>query len=446
YHEHPEDLKLKCPEKFKRIQEMEKNGFFDKLLDQKAFRETGKYMGQIMEKVPYLQNGLAMVSFISGLVQAFKGLGDMKRAEKTGDHRLAMNATMNFTAGSCFASKLFCIVGMGIEGAKSELNRAIDKKEITPEQANAVVQTTVGCIAGPVGHAINWVISRLPWNKTCEITSNSIEVLSEKLSEVKMDIISSLSNKELTRKELKHFLKQAGFTGTEIEMINETTERYCNVNYVINNSNLQCLAGKLSAEKLNYLKMISNKEYTKEELKNLLLKASFKKEEIGIIMEVTEKERKFFNSFRGRRITDNTINNLKDKLSAHKLDFLSGMRDKELTNKDLLKVLRKMNFTNEEIALVKVCAEYVENVNSQTENIGSLKKASGIAIGGATGGMAGGFIGPYLGVMGGFALAGPVGGVLGLMAGAIAGVYAGRRIGGEVGKAVGGVLDKFCEQ
>jgi hypothetical protein len=86
------------------MQELEKNGFFEGLIDNKAFRETGKLMGEIMEQLPYLQNGLALISFVGGLAQAYKGLGEMRRAEKTGDKKLKMNATMNFAAGSCFAS------------------------------------------------------------------------------------------------------------------------------------------------------------------------------------------------------------------------------------------------------------------------------------------------------------------------------------------------------
>lgn len=74
YHVHPDELKETCPEKYAKMQELEKNGFFQGLVDNKSFRETGKLMGEIMEQLPYLQNGLALISFVGGIAQAFKGL------------------------------------------------------------------------------------------------------------------------------------------------------------------------------------------------------------------------------------------------------------------------------------------------------------------------------------------------------------------------------------
>ncbi len=383
YHRHPEELKAKCPEKFERMQELEKNGFFEGLIDNKAFRETGKLMGEIMEQLPYLQNGLALISFVGGLAQAFKGLGEMRRAEKTGDKRLKMNATMNFAAGSCFASKLFCIPGMAIEGAKAELNRSIDKKEITADQANAVVQATVGVIAGPVGQAVNWVISKMPWNKLYEINEGTIEKLSGKIEEYKLDRVNALKDKELTKRELKKILKKMELTGDEIDLVKEY------------------------ADKPKGMKEIPD----------------------------------------SYRITGTTIENLGNNLPEYKIDMLSFMQNKEVTEKELVKILEKLNFDTGEIALIKTFAEEIIKEKTETEDkdTGSLKRAASVGIGGAAGAVAGGFIGPYLGVMAGFAIAGPVGGIVGLIAGALAGFKGGSYLGGRAGNLVGKGLERVIE-
>jgi SOS response regulatory protein OraA/RecX/cell division protein FtsB len=383
YHRNPQELKAKCPEKFARMEELEKSGSFQGLIDNDAFRETGKLMGSIMEKVPYLQNGLAMISFIGGIAQAFKGLGEMRRGEKTGDEKLKMNATMNFAAGACFASKLFCIPGMAIEGAKSELNRSIDKKEITAEQANAVVQATVGVIAGPVGKAINWVIAKLPWNKLYEINDSTIENLTGQIAEYKLDFINALKDKELTKKELKKILTKMEFTSDEIDIVKEY------------------------ADKPEGIKVDP---------------AAYK-------------------------ITDSTIENIKDKLPENKMDILNSISDRELTEKELNKILDKLNFDRGEIALIKAFAEAIEKdvTEGQNSNTGSVKRAASVGIGGAAGAVAGGFVGPYLGVLAGFAIGGPIGGVVGLIAGALAGFKTGSYLGGRAGNLVGKGLEKLIE-
>jgi len=385
YHRNPEELKTKCPEKFERMAEMEKNGFFQGLIDKEAFRETGKFMGSIMEKVPYLQNGLSMITFVAGLVQAYKGLGELRRSEKTGDPKLKMNAIMNFAAGSCFASKLFCIVGMGIEGAKSELNRAIEKKQITAEEANAVVQATVGVIAGPVGNAINWVWSKTPWGKKYEINKDTIEQLTGKIPEDKLAIIKSLEDRGLAKKDFERALEKLNFNDKEIDLVTENLHR-------------------------------------------------------------PEKTSENYNLY---SMGDITAENLKGKIPEKKLEFLKSLENKELTDKELKKELKKAKFDAGEIALVRAFAEVVENTGKietgLADETGSLKRATGIAAGGAAGGLAGGFIGPYLGVLAGFAIGGPVGGAVGLIAGAILGLYAGRRAGGELGNLVGKRLEKIFD-
>ena len=311
----------------------------------------------------------------------------LKRAQKTGDKKLMMNATMNFAAGSCFASKVFCIPGMALEGTKAELNRAIKNKEITAEQANAVVQSTVGVIAGPVGKAINWVISKLPWNKIYEINDGTIENLEGKIPEYKMDFLSAMKDKELSRKDLKNSLKKLDFTDEEIDSVKE----YANIP-----------KGAIEGDELY-------------------------------------------------KIDKNTIEKLKGPILEYKLDRISELLDKEMTEKEIMKCLKEVEFDREEIALVKAFAGQIEKDGHNTpyfeytEDIGSMKKAASIAIGGGTGAMAGGFIGPYLGVLGGFAIGGPVGGVVGLIAGALMGFKAGSYLGGRAGNLVGTALERIFD-
>ncbi len=381
YHLKPEELKAKCPEKFARIEELEKNNFFQELVDRKEFRETGKFMGSVMEKAPYLQNGLAMISLVGGLVQAYRALGEMKRGEKTGDERLAMNATMNFAAGSCFASKILAVPGMAIEGAKSELNRAIEKREITAHQANAVVQATVGLVAGPMGKALNWVMSKLPWKKTYEITDETLKNLEFQIPDDKLTMLKGMENKEFHKRDLKNLLEKLQFSDGEIDLVKQYIQKPLepkkgNEVYVINDVSIQNLKDKLPDDKLAVLGSASNEKFTEGELEAVLKKADFKKGEIALI-------------------------------KAYMVE----------TEKD---PVPPMN-----------------NVEK-----GSFARAALIGSGGAAGAVGGGFIGPYAGIITGFAVAGPIGGVVGLIAGAIVGLQVGARLGGRLGNLIGTVLER----
>ncbi|MHC9543569.1 MAG: hypothetical protein AB9903_29005 [Vulcanimicrobiota bacterium] len=160
YHVRPEQLKAECPEKYARIEEMEKLGTFDKLIDQKAFRETGKYIGEKLGDIPYLRSGVSILSFALGFLQIARGVGEWEKASQTGDLQKKMDGTMDIAAGTCFASRLFCIPGLAIDGAKKALDRAIEQSEITAAQANAVVQNTVGVIGGPIAALGHWIKSK----------------------------------------------------------------------------------------------------------------------------------------------------------------------------------------------------------------------------------------------------------------------------------------------
>lgn len=274
YYRDPEKLKAQCPEKYARLQQFEKASFFEKLIDNEAFRETGKFMGENLQKVPYLQNGLAMISYISGFLQAYKGLGEMRRGEETGDAKSKMDGTLDFAAGLCFASKVFCIAGMAIDGTKTELDRAIKNKEITAEQGNTVIEHTVGLIAGPVGKVINWVLSKIPGNEFHKIDSNTVEGLTDNISAKKLDVLNTLSGKELTGKEMKKLLGKLGFDEEEISQINDRSRTYSevknSVSYKITDSVIENLHNMIPEDRLDLLASFRGREFNGKELDKAL--------------------------------------------------------------------------------------------------------------------------------------------------------------------------------
>jgi hypothetical protein len=122
-------------------------------------------MGKLFNRAPWIRSALGYLTYFMGFVQAFKGLGEVEKGMQTGDAKMKMDGALDIAAGACFASKVFSLAGIAIDGAKMELDRAISKKEITAEQGNAVAQATVGIVTGPLTRLLHWVESHLPWHK-----------------------------------------------------------------------------------------------------------------------------------------------------------------------------------------------------------------------------------------------------------------------------------------
>ncbi|MDQ7825332.1 MAG: hypothetical protein RDV48_21200 [Candidatus Eremiobacteraeota bacterium] len=161
YHMNPSALKEQCPAKYERIRQLEELGPLDRLIDQPAFRDTGKFLGKAFGAVPYLRTGLSLLSFLTGFVQLIKGIGELRQASKSGDAQKKMEGTLDVAAGSCFASKLFCVPGLALDGAKQALVRAINEGDVTAAEANAAVQSTVGALGGPLAAIGNWIRTRI---------------------------------------------------------------------------------------------------------------------------------------------------------------------------------------------------------------------------------------------------------------------------------------------
>ena len=157
-----------APEKYERIKEMEQAEGLEKVVEQDAFRETGKYIGEKLSKYPYLKTGLETASYvITGISTVVDGVR-LAHGVKENDEAKQMSGNLGLTATAVsFASP---IAGIAIDGAERAMSRAIDKEQITAEEANYVASHTVGA---PIAGAIKlgkWVDSKIS-----EIKANKAE-------------------------------------------------------------------------------------------------------------------------------------------------------------------------------------------------------------------------------------------------------------------------------
>lgn len=164
YYSDPEKLKAKCPEKYERIKELEETGAFEGIVEKDAFRETGKWIGQKMSEMPYLQTAIETASDVIGAITLVTDTAALIHGVKTGDEESQMHGAMGATATVLSFAGL-PIAGAAVDGARKALGRAVKKGEITAEEANYVSSHTVGAPLTGLVKAGKWVHSKVFGNK-----------------------------------------------------------------------------------------------------------------------------------------------------------------------------------------------------------------------------------------------------------------------------------------
>lgn len=187
-----------APEKYERIKEMEQAEGLEKVVEQDAFRETGKYIGQKLSEYPYLKTGLETASYIiTGVATVVDGVR-LAHGIKENDEAKQMSGNLGLTAtAASFASP---IAGIAIDGAERALSRAIDKEQITAEEANYVASHTVGA---PIAGAIKlgkWVDSKITEIKANRTESQPTEETSPNVNDPEVNENEETNETESTEK------------------------------------------------------------------------------------------------------------------------------------------------------------------------------------------------------------------------------------------------------
>lgn len=203
-----------APEKYERIKEMEQAEGLEKVVEQDAFRETGKYIGEKLSKYPYLKTGLETASYvITGATAIIDGVR-LAHGVKENDEAKQMSGNLGLTATAIsFASP---IAGVAIDGAERALSRAIDKEQITAEEANYVASHTVGApIAGVIklGKWVDSKITEIKANRTESQPTEEIEDTSQNVNDPEVNENEETNETESTDKPkatLKSSIKALG--------------------------------------------------------------------------------------------------------------------------------------------------------------------------------------------------------------------------------------------
>ena len=158
FYKDPDHLKEVCPEKFEIMKERDKPNLQDKIVDNEAFRETGKFIGESLDKLPGGRMAFNIARNLMGPLQLIRGANRLQDGENTSDGLKKMQGKLMMASGACFTVTPFSFalgaitgpVGLALSGAKSGLTSAVKKGDITPEQADLAATHALTVMGGPV--------------------------------------------------------------------------------------------------------------------------------------------------------------------------------------------------------------------------------------------------------------------------------------------------------
>ncbi|MGE0494655.1 MAG: hypothetical protein AB7S38_35930 [Vulcanimicrobiota bacterium] len=171
----PDRLREVAPEKYAVFEKLNQKNFIESFLDQPAFRETGKLVGESLGKVPYLRWGLSFASQISMVNLAASGVQDVFSG-----HAVRGGLATGAAAALAFshAHPLLGPAAMTLLGAHRGLQMAESRGAGAAGQALASVGAGTGglvggyvaplgltlvghSLAGPVGGAVGLAVGAL---------------------------------------------------------------------------------------------------------------------------------------------------------------------------------------------------------------------------------------------------------------------------------------------
>lgn len=142
----PENLKAKAPEKYEAIRKMTEPSLLERLIDRKEFRETGKYMADVIGPNKPTRHGIQAAYYLSSVLQLGHGVSQWIRSKETGDSMAHASGIMNTLSGALFFTGMTPLAGMAVQGANTALAQAVRSDRLSAEE----VESSVSFLARPV--------------------------------------------------------------------------------------------------------------------------------------------------------------------------------------------------------------------------------------------------------------------------------------------------------
>lgn len=151
----PERLEQVSAEKARALRELDKPTGLEALMEQPAFRESGKALGQMLEVTPWLRWGAEFLGQAAILTTGVSGVSDTIQGAATGDSRRALSGLMKTGAATGFAlafhHPVLAPAGLALLGADRGLQKATQAGAGVKQTAAAMTGAGIGGVVGGMG-------------------------------------------------------------------------------------------------------------------------------------------------------------------------------------------------------------------------------------------------------------------------------------------------------
>ena len=142
----PENLQNKAPKKYEAIKKMTEPSFMERMVDRKEFRETGKYLADVIGPNKPARHAVQSAFYLSSVLQIGHGVSQWVRSQETEDSMAHASGILNTLSGALFFTGMTPLAGMAVQGANTALGQAVRKDRLSAEE----VESAVSFVARPV--------------------------------------------------------------------------------------------------------------------------------------------------------------------------------------------------------------------------------------------------------------------------------------------------------
>lgn len=143
YHQRPENLKKTNPDKFADMEETNRPNFLERMVDRKEFRETGKYLGQLMGPNKPTRHAIDTGIALSGALHTVRGIEQWSASAWNGDGLQHAQGILSTLAGAVMLSGVAPLAGVGIQAASVALGDSVKRGELTGQEVESTIALPV---------------------------------------------------------------------------------------------------------------------------------------------------------------------------------------------------------------------------------------------------------------------------------------------------------------
>lgn len=143
YHQRPDNLKDVNPEKYDDQVKNNHQSFMERLVDRKEFRETGKFLGQMMGPNHNTRHAIDSVRAVSGGVQILRGVEQWSASAWNGDSLQHAQGILSTVSGALLLSGVSPLAAVGVQAASTALGQAVKRGDLSGDEVESTVALPV---------------------------------------------------------------------------------------------------------------------------------------------------------------------------------------------------------------------------------------------------------------------------------------------------------------